>query len=290
MNAFQSAHRMYDSYPSSRDPLTGPSRKGARSRVAEGLTGMQVWYQPVFNLRTLAQTGSEALIRRKDAEMGIQLPSEFLPEDDPGAMMVLDLFVLKTVLEEAQEHWTEVAESKLTFHVNLRPAHLESETFVLAALDLLEKHRVPPPWLVFEITENRPLNLSRAVPHMEALQHRGCQFALDDFGAGFSNLHYLARLPVRWLKLDRSLIADLPTNPRAMTVARQVLALSRGLESRVIAEGIETAEQRLALLELGCEYGQGFLLGQPDGQTPTARTCDYDPASSSPPRKECRVA
>jgi EAL domain-containing protein (putative c-di-GMP-specific phosphodiesterase class I) len=285
MSALQ--HFRLPGYPALRPMLPRKLRSEIRSEPAGDPTGLQVWYQPLYNLRTLAQTGTEALIRRQDPGRGLQLPSQFLPEGDAGALMELDLFVLTTVLEEAKELLLEGCGGELTFHVNLRPTHLENETFVSRALELLDEYRVPPPWLVFEITENQPLDLDRAVPHMEALRRRGCQFALDDFGSGFSNLHYLARLPVRWLKLDRSLITDLPGNPRARTVAHQVLGLSRALDSRVIAEGIETPEQRLALLEMGCEFGQGFLLGRPEPRKPAARTCDYDPVSLPAARVAC---
>jgi EAL domain-containing protein (putative c-di-GMP-specific phosphodiesterase class I) len=277
MNALQHSRRQ--GYPAHRPMPRRKLRREIRTEPAADLTGLQVWYQPLYNLRTLAQTGTEALIRRQDPGRGLQLPSQFLPEGDAGAMIELDLFVLKTVLDEAKTLLCDGSGGDLTFHVNLRPAHLENEAFVSRALDLLDEYRVPPPWLVFEITENQPLDLDRAVPHMEALRRRGCQFALDDFGSGFSNLHYLARLPVRWLKLDRSLITDLPDNPRARTIARQVLGLSRALDSRVIAEGIETPEQRLVLLEMGCEFGQGFLLGRPEPREPAARTCEHDPSA-----------
>ena len=128
----------------------------------------------------------------------------------------------------------------------------------------LDRHGVAPSDLVLEITETAALSEDAVVfEQLEALNGMGIPIALDDFGTGYSSLSHLSRLPISILKIDRLFVSRLQTSTRHAALTESVVALGRRLELDVVAEGIEHADQLLALEAMGCPYGQGYLLGRP---------------------------
>jgi EAL domain-containing protein (putative c-di-GMP-specific phosphodiesterase class I) len=137
--------------------------------------------------------------------------------------------------------------------------------FTESIAQLLAESNFPPELVELEITEGifiRDLNL--AVVRIRELQRMGLSIALDDFGTGYSSLSYLQRMPINAVKLDRSFVSDLTTDPATVSMVRSVLAMAEALKLRVITEGVETEQQLDILRALGCDEAQGYLLGRPE--------------------------
>jgi EAL domain-containing protein (putative c-di-GMP-specific phosphodiesterase class I) len=150
--------------------------------------------------------------------------------------------------------------------INVSPRHFRSDDFAERLLQLLDAVGADPHRLRIEITEVALLDdAPRALRTLNHLRERGVLALLDDFGTGFSALSYLHRFPIQSLKIDRSFVAGLDDDTRAESLAlvRAILALAGTLGIETIGEGIESLQQRDLLLELGCEYGQGYLFGRP---------------------------
>jgi EAL domain-containing protein (putative c-di-GMP-specific phosphodiesterase class I) len=150
--------------------------------------------------------------------------------------------------------------------LNVSALHLRYADFDVRLIQLLERTGLPPTRLIFEVTEGALLdNPERVRATLDRLRMAGVGAALDDFGTGYSSLSYLHSLPLRMLKIDRAFVHELDKdqNSSSTTVVAAILALARALNIQVIAEGIETETQRDVLLAMGCEMGQGYLLGYP---------------------------
>lgn len=232
------------------------------TRVKEN-DALNVWYQPIFDLQGRTAIGVEALLRR-DARVGPTVPWDLVVSPDLALLTETAVFVLETVLEDASEwrRWNSGA-APLQLHVNLSPLLVETDAYVGAAERLLDRHPLAS-WVVFEVTECLPLDPVLALPRMSRLHKQGVRFALDDFGAGFSNFYSLARLPFEVVKVDRSLVADVDKRHRVAALMRGLLDVAKALDMQVVAEGIETPAEQVALTLLGCSLGQGFLLGHPE--------------------------
>jgi EAL domain-containing protein (putative c-di-GMP-specific phosphodiesterase class I) len=149
--------------------------------------------------------------------------------------------------------------------INLSGRHFRSETLEEKLLALLRRHSIKPESVRLEVTERLLIDNPPAANRMlESLRRHGIGISLDDFGTGYSSLSYLHQYPVQALKIDRSFIADLRLDQGGSAlVVRAIIALAGALGMQVIAEGIETEIQHTALLQLGCEFGQGFLYARP---------------------------
>jgi diguanylate cyclase (GGDEF)-like protein len=219
------------------------------------------WFQPIVRLADGVPVGCEALLRWRHAERGLLPPADFLSvAEDSGTAEQIDwqMFektcrAIPTLLGEGQY---------ATLNVSAR--HFRSADLARQIVAMLTSHGIPPGRVRLEVTEGALFeNPDQACATMEALRADGVLVALDDFGTGFSSLSYLHRFPLHAVKVDRSFIAGLAPGSSSGAVVRAVLALASTLGLEVIAEGIETAEQRKQLIELGCIYGQGFLFAHP---------------------------
>ncbi|MFN5902141.1 MAG: EAL domain-containing protein, partial [Novosphingobium sp.] len=152
----------------------------------------------------------------------------------------------------------------LRLSLNITPNDLAAEDFTAAFLSLLQHSRFPAWRLTIEVTEQVLLtDVAATARLLEVVAAHGVKIALDDFGAGFCNFHYLKLLPLDYLKLDRSMIEGVVSDPRDLAVMRAILAMARALDLRVIAEGVENEPQRLVLTAEGCDSYQGFLRSVP---------------------------
>jgi len=149
--------------------------------------------------------------------------------------------------------------------INLSGKHFRSATLDEQLLALLRRHAIKPQSIRIEVTERMLIdNPPAATRLLEALRQAGSSVSLDDFGTGYSSLSYLHQYPVQSLKIDRSFVAELsPQNTGSTTIVRAIIALAGALGMQVIAEGIETEAQHAILVQLGCEFGQGFLYARP---------------------------
>ena len=217
-------------------------------------------YQPFFAFQSGKLVGFEALMRLKHPEFGNITPNEFIPiAEEAGLISKLGAWCIEDVCRSAAE-WP----SNLVAAVNFSPAQFYSGTLLAEVNNALERTQFPAYRLDIEITEGTFLKDQELVlSQLNALRGMGCSIALDDFGTGYSSLSYLWQFPFSKLKIDRSFIHALDTSPKAPSILKSIIDLSRNLGIEVTAEGIETAGQMRTLRSLNCDYLQGFFCGRP---------------------------
>ncbi len=221
-----------------------------------------LWYQPqVENGRIV---GAEALLRWMHPRRGVLLPGEFIPlAEETGLIVSLGRLVLELACAQAAQWADRAGGSPIPIAVNVSARQFRQADFVNHVLATLETSGADPKNLKLEITESMLLdNLEETVAIMETLKSHGIQFSLDDFGTGYSSLAYLKRLPLDQLKIDRTFVRDIRANAANGAVAQAIISLARALGLLVIAEGVETDEQRELLAHLGCSCFQGFLFSK----------------------------
>ncbi|MEO6064937.1 MAG: EAL domain-containing protein, partial [Lysobacterales bacterium] len=230
-------------------------------RMALEQDQFEPYFQPIVRLDTGAILGYEALLRWNHPVRGMLGPPQFLQiAEDHGILASIDwrMFELSCALATRRlppDTW---------ITINVSPRHLQRENFDARLLDLLARTGLPPHRLLIEITEGSLLdNPEKVRAILERLRDAGVGTALDDFGTGYSSLSYVHMFPLRILKIDRSFVVPLGQDATGANVVASVLALARALSVQVVAEGIETELQRSTLLTMGCELGQGYLLGRP---------------------------
>ena len=225
-------------------------------------------YQPIFDLAQGRIGGAEALIRWRHPERGVLPPAEFIGiAEETGVIIPIGRWVLETACRQLAA-WDRAhpadRDRQPTMAVNLSPWQLSHDPdLVDAVTEALERNALSPHRLCLEVTETAVHQASPiARASLKALAAAGVHFALDDYGTGFSSLAHLRDIPVAALKIDRVFVAGLGfRGDDAIVVA--VITLAHALGMRVVAEGVETAQQRDRLLELGCDLGQGFLFAAP---------------------------
>ena len=228
-----------------------------RRALAEG--GLQVHFQPIIALGSSRIIGAEALTRWQHPQHGMVSPSEFIPlAESVGLIGELGAWVLRAACTHAAR-W-----SGLRLAVNLSPEQVRQPGLVELVATVLAETGLPPSLLELEITEGVLLHdTASALSTLSRLRAHGIGIALDDFGTGYSSLSYLRRFPFSKLKVDRSFIASMASDPGTAAIVQAVTTLGRSLAMRVNAEGIETQHQFDMLRAMGCDEGQGYLLGHP---------------------------
>ncbi len=243
------------------------SRLSLRQQLSEAVRRgeIAVHYQPVVDLRTGRPVGFEALARWTSASCGTVSPAVFVPlAEESGAIADIGALVLERSCEQLARWRALPGGEQFTVSVNLSPVELDDDCLVDRVLAALRRHGVPPSGLCLEVTEGLALS-ERHVAQLRRLAAAGVRLALDDFGVARANLVDLTRMPVTGLKIDRSFVAGLgtarPGRAGALDtgIVRAVLALCADTGLSVVAEGVETEEQRQVLLALGCDRAQGWL-------------------------------
>jgi diguanylate cyclase (GGDEF)-like protein/PAS domain S-box-containing protein len=219
--------------------------------------------QPVVDLRSGALLGGEALVRLRTATGELISPADFIPvAERSGLILPIERWVMNQAIQILADWQTEAQPWGLG--INLSPQHLEREHLAEELLQLQQRNGVGLAGLTLEITESVLLQShSRAQHNLSRLRQAGVRIALDDFGTGYSSLAWLSEFPIDAVKLDRSIIGGVVGDARRSTLARGFVRVFQDLGLEVVAEGVETEEQRQALLAMGCAVGQGFLFGRP---------------------------
>ncbi len=221
-------------------------------------------YQPKVNMRTGKVVGLEALIRWQHPERGLLPPGMFLPviEEHPLAIE-LGEWVIETALTQ-MDKWRESG-LEIPVSVNVGALQLQQPDFVDRLSELLAAHPALKPFsLEIEVVETSALqDVAQTSQVLNACHGIGVLFALDDFGTGYSSLTYLKRLPASILKIDQSFVCDLLEDPENLNILEGILSLASAFRRQVIAEGVETVEHGLMLLQLGCEIAQGYGIARP---------------------------
>ncbi len=225
-----------------------------------------LYYQPIFNLKANSLAGFEALLRWNHPERGLVSPGEFIPAaEENGLILPLGRWILYESCRQMRE-WQNHNSSALTMQisVNLSCKQFQQPDLVEQVMAALIATRMDARCLKLEITESHLLeNSEMSVTIMNRLRELGVELSLDDFGTGYSSLSYLHRLPVTYLKIDRSFVSRMVQSRENAEIVNTIIKLAQNLKMQVIAEGIETADQFNYLKELNCEYGQGYLFSRP---------------------------
>ncbi|WP_313951994.1 EAL domain-containing protein [Accumulibacter sp.] len=223
-----------------------------------------LFYQPQID-RGGRVIGAEALVRWQHQGRGMVSPAEFIPlAEETGLILPLGLWVLETACVQLAVWAARPGREGFTVSVNVSARQFLQANFVEQVLTALSSSGANPHNLKLELTESMLLdNIQEMIAKMSALKDHGVGFSLDDFGTGYSSLSYLKRLPLDQLKIDQSFVRDLLTDPNDEVIARTIIALASTLGLSVIAEGVETVEQRDALASQGCNAYQGYLFSQP---------------------------
>jgi len=227
-----------------------------------------LYYQPQENLADGQITGLEALIRWQHPKRGLVSPAEFIYlAEETGLINDIGHWVLCTICDQLND-WIDRGFEAPRVAINLSARQLANRNLVATFGEIITDSRLPPDRIEFEITEStimeRPDEMIEMLKQLKAM---GTRLAIDDFGTGYSSLSYLKRFPLDYIKIDRAFVSDVMSNRIDADIVRTIIALAKALEVQVIAEGVETLQQRQFLREHNCHYAQGFLLSKP---VPTA--------------------
>ncbi|HYW49801.1 MAG TPA: EAL domain-containing protein [Gemmatimonadaceae bacterium] len=258
-------HSLFE--PGMHDKAVERMRLTTELRTAIENDEITLWFQPIVTLEDSRPCGFEALARWTHAEFGQVPPSTFIPlAEETGMIVPLGCAILREACRQAVL-WNAIPglTSPIGLTVNLSGRQLEETTVVGHVRDALEESGLDPARLTLEITETALVHNSETMrERLFQLKDLGVSLAIDDFGTGYSSLSYIQQFPVDVLKIDRSFVEGLGRSTGTdAALARTIIALGASLQLRTIAEGIEVETQRAILLQLGCEFGQGYLYARP---------------------------
>ena len=232
-----------------------------RTAILEGQ--LVLHYQPKIDLRTAQIEGVEALVRWNHPARGLLYPDKFIPEAERyGLMRGLTTAVLTLALDQARQ-WRD-AGFPTPVAVNVSASNLADPELPAQVKAMLDSRDLDGSTLVVEVTETTLMkDTARALSVLQALRALNVRISIDDYGTGYSSLARLRDLPINELKLDRSFVAELDSDPRTAAIVQSTIQLAHSLGLTLVAEGIETAETLQLLTKMGCDVGQGYHLGRP---------------------------
>lgn len=223
-----------------------------------------VYYQPKVNLKTGAISGAEALVRWDHPQQGLIPPADFIPiAEETGIIVKLGQWVLETACRQARA-WQQAGFKNLRIAVNLSARQLVQDDLVDTVVRVLQAAGLDPGLLELELTESMLIrNAETAITTLDRLRRLGIHLSLDDFGTGYSALGYLNRFPLSSVKIDRSFVADVTTDPHATALTRSIISMAHELRMTVVAEGVETEGQLSFLASRDCDEVQGYYVSRP---------------------------
>jgi diguanylate cyclase (GGDEF)-like protein len=222
-------------------------------------------YQPIFSLRTGKMEGVEALLRWEHPQYGALLPQHFIPlAEETGLIVKVGRWVLREACRQVQVWRTVYPEAPLSVAVNISGRQLNELDIVAETRQALADTGVDPSAVCLEITESVLMQETGSVlERLQELKALGVRLAIDDFGTGYSSLSYLQRFPIDIIKIAKPFVEDVGSGLEKSALARAIIGLGETLKLRTIAEGVEGAQQCSALIELGCDAGQGYYFAAP---------------------------
>jgi EAL domain-containing protein (putative c-di-GMP-specific phosphodiesterase class I) len=247
--------------------------------LAVELSQFALHFQPIYEAASATPRGAEVLLRWNHPERGLVSPADFIPVAEASGQIVA---IGDWVLEEACRCWAEWRASGIEpgfLAINI--SGVQFRKGVSARLrQLVATYRIPPQVLELEITEGVLLeDHDQVAEELSSLRALGVRISLDDFGTGYSALSYLKHFRFDVIKLDRTFVAGLPDNADDASLVKAILAMAKGLELKVVAEGVENEEQLRFLVSHGCDFAQGYLLARPmdeDAYRPQLETGGVD--------------
>ena len=220
-------------------------------------------YQPQLNLKTRELCSVEALVRWQHPTKGKIPPNHFIPiAEDSGLIIPLGLLVLKKACQE-MKHWQQSTGKTISVAVNVSLSQLYQENFLDEVRSIVHETEFNPKYLQLEITESMTIEATQLIPILRELKKIGIAIAIDDFGTGYSSLSYLTDFPFDCLKIDRSFVNKIGISHKGAAIVTTILAMAKHLSVKVVAEGIETAEQLAYLEQAGCDKIQGYYISRP---------------------------
>ena len=223
-----------------------------------------VYFQPQYNVIENTIIGMEALVRWQHPQIGLVSPAKFIPiAEETGLIIEIDTFVMKQAMKEFAQ-WYKDGLKPGRLSLNLAMKQLNQQGFITMLLDTMNSLDFQPQWLELEVTEGQIMNNpNAAIKKLNRISDLGIKLAIDDFGTGYSSLAYLKKLPLNKLKIDQSFVKDIDVNEDDAAIARAIIALGTSLNMSIIAEGVETVDQRDFLIANGCPNIQGYLYAKP---------------------------
>lgn len=246
------------------DAVTARVRLENELRKALETQQFRLYYQ-VQTDKAQRQFGAEALLRWIHPERGVVTPDQFIRvAEETDLILPIGIWVLETACAQLKAWQRDSHTRHLALAVNVSAVQLHKTDFVAQVQATIQRHGINPVLLKLELTESTLLkNIEDTITTMNALKEIGVQFALDDFGTGYSSLQYLKRLPLDQIKIDRSFVRDIASDSSDREIVGTIIAMAQNLYLDVIAEGVETEEQKQFLLGNGCTQFQGYLFGKP---------------------------
>ena len=245
-----------------------------------------VHYQPKVEIESRKLLGVEALVRWNHPHFGLLPPSEFIGEaEECGFIVELGSLVLRTACLQARR-WQNAGLTSLHVAVNVSPKQFQEGRFFETVVECLGEAGLEPAWLQLELTETSLLEDNQSTLNvLHELRELGVKIAIDDFGTGYSSLGYLKRLPIDFVKLDRSFVSGATTSPDDAALVMGIITLAHNLRLKVVAEGVDSDELLTFLRLLRCDEGQGYLFGKPVPPELIERFAKTR-QSDGPPRRE----
>jgi diguanylate cyclase (GGDEF)-like protein/PAS domain S-box-containing protein len=224
----------------------------------------EVYYQPQVDGRNDKIIGLEALIRWNHPQDGLVSPLHFIPlAEETGLIVHIDNWVMRTVMKQTYT-WHQNDFYKDRVSINISVFLLNNSDFISFVKKSLEESQCNPEWLEFEITESHIIqDVNKSIQILQELNSMGIKISIDDFGTGYSSLTYLKRLPIEKLKIDQSFVRDIMSDESDREIVRTIIAMAKNLHMNVIAEGVETKEQKEFLVQNGCHEIQGYFYYKP---------------------------
>lgn len=249
---------------------TSELREKARNRLSllsdlrGALAGnqFQLYFQPIVNLATGKITKAEALIRWQHPVRGMVSPAEFIPlAEETGLIVAIGDWVFKEAAHWARRWKSDRAGESIQVSVNMSPIQFKDDTVKMSSwLAHLQAIGLPGKNMVVEITESLLLDVTSAISDkLLAFRDAGIKVSMDDFGTGYSALSYLKKFDIDYLKIDQTFVRDITTDPSDLALSEAIVVMAHKLGLKVIAEGVETLEQRDLLTQCGCDYAQGYF-------------------------------
>lgn len=223
-----------------------------------------VYYQPRASLQSGEITGAEALVRWRHPDLGLVAPNQFIPlAEESGLIVPIGEYVLRSACAQNRA-WRDAGLAPIAVAVNLSARQLREPGLIATVSSALEESGLDPGSLELELTESMLMqSVEGPAAVLGRLKELGIQLAMDDFGTGFSSLSYLKRFPIDQLKIDRSFVNDVVSDPNDGEIVRAIIAMGRSLQLKLVAEGVEDQEQMEFLRAHGCDEMQGYHFSAP---------------------------